>query len=166
MRKLRATVRLSWPHVILPVHSMRMCLVTWSCPTLCDLMDCSLLGSFVHEILQARILEWVAIPFYRGSFQPGDQIQVSCTVGGFFTVWATREAPVHDIAKTNTWLGSEVCLIEVSLTFSLPRMKEEVQNKETVYRKDSGVVATVDRPSKALKMWILPFRLLFWYESE
>ena len=85
MRKLRATVRLSWPHVILPVHSMRMCLVTWSCPTLCDLMDCSLLG-FVHEILQARILEWVAIPFYRGSFQPGDQIQVSCTVGGFFTV--------------------------------------------------------------------------------
>ena len=45
-------------------------------------------------------------------------------------------------------------------------MKEEVQNKETVYRKDSGVVATVDRPSKALKMWILPFKLLFWYESE
>ena len=38
-----------------------------SCPTLCDLMDCSPPGSFVHGILQARILEWVAIPFSRGS---------------------------------------------------------------------------------------------------
>ena len=45
-------------------------------------------------------------------------------------------------------------------------MKEEVQNKETVYREDSGVVATIDGPSRALKTWILPFRLLFWYESE
>ena len=44
------------------------------------------------RILQARILEWVAISFSRGSSQPRDQIQVSCIAGGFFTFWATREA--------------------------------------------------------------------------
>ena len=45
----------------------------------------------VHGILQARILQWVAIPFSRGSSQPRDQTQVSHIVGGFFTSWATRE---------------------------------------------------------------------------
>ena len=43
-----------------------------SCPTLWDPMDCSLLGSSVHGISQARILKWVAIPFSRGSSQPRD----------------------------------------------------------------------------------------------
>ena len=47
-------------------------LVTHSCPTLCDLMDCSLPSSSVRYILQARILGWVAIPFSRGSSQPRD----------------------------------------------------------------------------------------------
>jgi len=47
-------------------------LVAQSCPTLCDPMDCSLPGSSVHGILQARILEWVAIPFSRGSSQSKD----------------------------------------------------------------------------------------------
>ena len=48
-------------------------------------MDYSLPGSSVHGILQARILEWVALPFSRGSFQPRDWTQVSCIAGGFFT---------------------------------------------------------------------------------
>ena len=48
-------------------------------------MDCSLPGSSVHGILQARILEWVAIPFSRGSSQPRDRTQVSCIAGEFFT---------------------------------------------------------------------------------
>ena len=56
-------------------------------------MDYSLPGSSVHEILQARILEWVAMPSSRGSSQPRDQTQVSCIAGRFFTIWATREAP-------------------------------------------------------------------------
>ena len=64
-----------------------------SCPTLCDPMDYSSPGSSVYGILQARILEWVAIPFSRGSSWPSDQIWVSCIVGRFFTSWATREAP-------------------------------------------------------------------------
>ena len=55
-------------------------------------MDCTLLGSSVHGILQARILEWVVVPFSRGSSQPKDRTQVFCIVGRFFTIWATREA--------------------------------------------------------------------------
>ena len=46
----------------------------------------------VHEILQVRILEWVAVPFSRGSSQSSDQTQVSHIVGRFFTIQATREA--------------------------------------------------------------------------
>ena len=56
------------------------------CLTVCDPMDC-----IVHGILQARILEWVAFPFSRGSSPPRDRTQVSCIAGGFFTCWATRE---------------------------------------------------------------------------
>ena len=63
-------------------------LVTQSCPTLCNPMDCSPPGSSVHGILQARILEWVAISFSRRSSQPGDQTLVSCIAGRFFTVYA------------------------------------------------------------------------------
>ena len=50
-------------------------------------------GSSVHEILQVRIVEWVAIPFSRGSSQPRDQTWVSYIVGRFFTIWATRGIP-------------------------------------------------------------------------
>ena len=66
-------------------------LVAQSCLTLCDPMDCSLAGSSVHGILQARILEWVVIPFSRGSSGPRDWTCISCIAGGFLTVWATRE---------------------------------------------------------------------------
>ena len=61
-------------------------LVTQSCPTLCDPKDCSLPGSSVHGILQARILEWGAICFSRGSSQPRDRTQVSYIVGRSFTI--------------------------------------------------------------------------------
>ena len=67
-----------------------------SCPTLCDSMDCSLPGSSVHGILQAGKLEWVAIPFYRGSSWPRDWTRVSCIAGEFFTIWATRKPTVSE----------------------------------------------------------------------
>ena len=60
-------------------------LVARSCPTVCNPMDCSPSGSSVHGVLQARMLEWVAIPFSRGSSGPRDQAQSSCIPGGFFT---------------------------------------------------------------------------------
>ena len=59
--------------------------VAQSCPTLWDPVDYT-----VHGILQATILEWVAVPVSRGSSQPRDQNQVSCIAGGFFTSWATK----------------------------------------------------------------------------
>ena len=62
------------------------CLITQSCPTLCNPMDCSPPGSSVHGISQARLeMEWVAISFSRGSSQLRDQTCVSCTAGRFFT---------------------------------------------------------------------------------
>ena len=61
--------------------------VAQSCPTLCDPTDYT-----VHGILQAWILEWVSVPFSRGSSRPRDWTQVSHIVGGFFTSWAVREA--------------------------------------------------------------------------
>ena len=60
-------------------------LVAQLCLTLCDPMDCSPPGSSVHGILQARMLEWVAIPFSKGSSQPRERTQVSHIAGGFLT---------------------------------------------------------------------------------
>ena len=65
-------------------------LVVHSCSNVCDPLDCSPRGSSVHVLFQARILEWVAIPFSRGSSHPRDQTQLFCIAGGFFTIWATR----------------------------------------------------------------------------
>ena len=66
--------------------------VAQSCPTLCDPLNYTIPGSFVHGILQARILEWIAVPFFREFSQPRDQTQVSLIAGGFFIIWATSEA--------------------------------------------------------------------------
>ena len=63
-----------------------------SCVRHCDPMDCSPPGSPVHGILQARILEWVALPFSRGSSLPRTWKQISCIRGRFFAFWDTKEA--------------------------------------------------------------------------
>ena len=81
------------------------------CPTLWDAMDCSLSGSCVHWILQARISECIAIPFSRGSSWPMDQTQVSCMVGRSFTIWATRER------KIPKWSSSRQHLTLSCLTY-------------------------------------------------
>ena len=71
--------------------------VAQSFPTLSNPMDCSLSGSFVHGIFQARVLEWIAISFSRGSSQPRNRTHVSCIAGKCFTIWATREALLINI---------------------------------------------------------------------
>ena len=63
-----------------------------SCPTLCDPMECSPPVSSVQGILQARILEWAAMPSSGGSSWPRDPIQASVSAGRFFTIWTTRDA--------------------------------------------------------------------------
>ena len=85
------------PLVTVWVHakSLQLCL------TLCDLMDYSPAGSSVCGILQARIMEWVALPFSKGSSLPRDRTQVSCTAGRFFIVWTTRRAHFSDYPKLN-----------------------------------------------------------------
>ena len=74
--------------------------VTQSCLTLCHPMDCTVPG-----ILQARIPEWVAFPFSRGSSLHRNWTGVSCTAGGFFTKWAIREAKSADKGRhyTSIW---------------------------------------------------------------
>ena len=85
--------------------------VAQSCPTLCDPVDCILPGSFPDGILQARILEWVAISFSRGSSQPRDQTGVSRIAGRCFNLWATSSV----ISKnyTTAWRCS-LCLLIAS----------------------------------------------------
>ena len=68
------------------------CSVAQSCPALCDPRHGSMPGSSVRGISQAGILEWVAIPFSRGSSRPRDQTRVSCIAGGLLTVLVTRVA--------------------------------------------------------------------------
>ena len=91
-------------------------LVTQSYPTLCISMDCSPPGSPVHGILQARILEWVAIPFFRGYSWPRDQTQVSYTAGRCLTVWATRKTYVQNRI-------SNVFILPTNLGWTLNRSK-------------------------------------------
>ena len=62
------------------------------CQTFCDPMACSLPGSSIHRIFQARVLDRVTISFSRGSSWPKDWTQILCIAGRRFTIWATREA--------------------------------------------------------------------------
>ena len=86
-----------WDQQVMRTHSTQVkeseSEVAQLCPTLCNPMDCSLPGSSVHGIFQARVLERVAISFSRGSSRPRDQTWVSHVAGRCFTLWATREAP-------------------------------------------------------------------------
>ena len=90
-------------------------LVGQSCPTVCDPMDCSPLGSSVHGISQARTLGWFAIPFSRGSSWPRDWTQVSCTAGRFFTIWATREACRQDLEWSESTTNDRQKLVRFKL---------------------------------------------------
>ena len=74
--------------------------VAQSCPTLCNMMDGSPPGSSVHGILQARILEWVAISFFKGPSRHRDRTQVSHIGDRHFNLWATREANVYSNSES------------------------------------------------------------------
>ena len=78
---------------IIPTIMSLPLILKWSRSVMSDPVDCSPPGSSIHGILQARILEWVAISFSRGSPGPRDWTRVSCLAGRCFNLWATREAP-------------------------------------------------------------------------
>ena len=88
-------------------------LVPQSSPILCNPMDWSPPGSSIHGISQTRMLEWVAISFSRGYSQSRDQTQVSCISGRFFTIWATREAPVF--SKIHKFFSLNSVLLKIYL---------------------------------------------------
>ena len=106
-------------------------LVTQSCPTLCDCTDYRPPGSSIHGILQARILEWVAIPFSRGSSRPRDQTQASYTASRFFTIWATGK--IWNIGITQR-LGSCVFYGSCQSASCLYLDKEEISVTVTTAR--------------------------------
>ena len=85
------------------------------CLTLCDPMDCSRPGSSVHGIFHARILEWVAISYSRGSSPPRDRTRVSCVsciASRFFTCWAIEEALDSILKGRDITLPTKVRLVK------------------------------------------------------
>ena len=98
-----------------PVGKVKV-LVAQSCPTLGSSMNCSLMDSSVLGILQARILEWVAIPFSRGSSQPRDA-NLPCIAGRFFTLWVTMEALDY---RRHHWIEAAVTAIQFNTWIHLP----------------------------------------------
>ena len=141
-----------------------VCLVTKLCPTLCYSMDYSLPVSSVHGILQAKILEWVAISFSRGSSQPKNRTWVSCIAGRFFTNWAMREAlfkneqaQTSHLNRTNwrgvfktwqtlAWIWLTYAISPKSL-FLFNRIKKK---KKALKEKESGLLYSREAPTLKL----------------
>ena len=94
---------------------------------LCDPMVCSTPGSSLHGILQARIVEWVAIPFSRGSFWPRDQTWVSWIAGRFFIVWANGTVRGRWTGKVTVW---KLRGLSMKLLASLPEALVRVDKLE------------------------------------
>ena len=92
-------MHLRWSLPIVLLCSSKSCVYAQLRPTLCDPLDCSLPVSSIHRISQARILEWVAISSFSGSFWPRDPTRASCVscIAGRFTCWAIREAQLKAI---------------------------------------------------------------------
>ena len=108
--------------------------VAQSCPTLCNPMDCSLPGSSIHGIFQARVLEWVAISFSRRSSWPRDWTRVSYIVGRCFTVWATREYIMWNAGLDESQAGIKIAWRNINslryadYTTLVPESKEELKS--------------------------------------
>ena len=103
-------------------------LVTQSCPTLRDSMDCSPQASLSIGSLQVRILEWVAISFSKESFQPRDWTHISHISGRFFMVWAPGKPKptnlkIRDfflvVIRMETMFCTAFCILSASQTFSV-----------------------------------------------
>ena len=99
-----------------------VCLVAQLCLILCDPMDYIPPGCSVHGILQARILEWVFIPFSRGSSLPRNQAVISCIAVGYLTAPATRKDPPERGREIHSLIRGHVLLL----------FREQQSNVETI----------------------------------
>ena len=105
-----------WMYIVCACSVAQSYPIAQSCPTLCSPMDYSLSGFFVHGIFQARILEWVAIPYSRGSSQLRDRTQVSYIGRQVLYHYTTREARngaclavKSRLWSYTTWVESRFC---------------------------------------------------------
>ena len=141
-------------------------LVIQSRQTLCDPMDCNPPGSSVHGILQARILNLVAFPFSRKSFQPRDQTWVSCTAGRFFTIWATRDVKnriwtySYRCTKSGITWGCSHPLVLCKLQPGDNSSEREESREDT--REETGLLKwetiwPTHTPNFLIAFWLLPF---------
>ena len=120
------------------------CLVAKSFPNLCDPMDSSTPGSSVHEISQARILEWVAISFSRGSSWPRDRTCIPCIVRQILYHWATRKANPREEDIKNSGCRPKLNLIKYIKKFK-------------IWKKVKGI-----RYIKVLLKWMITYSNISW----
>jgi len=137
--------------------------VAQSCLTLCDPMDCSLPGSSVHGIFQARVLEWGAIAFSRRSSRPRDRTWVSLIVGRRFTIWQQAafnfaHRPLHDHTMSRAVYlskGEPPQSSVTSLNWGCLPEKEKNSSQDFTY---------------SVSLWILPSKIgnfiLYWEKTH
>ena len=116
----------------------------------CDPRDCSPPGSPVHEIFQARILEWIAISFSRGSSQPRDWTWVFCIAGRLFTGWAMRE-----VTYKESWVPKNWCFwtVELEKTLESPLDCKEMGCWERLKAGEEGDNRGWDRWMASVTQW-------------
>ena len=136
-------------------------------------MDCSLSGSSVHGILQAKILEWVAISFCQGSSRPRDRTWVSRIAGRLFTIWVTRESQINQNSNLSSLLTSSVTFSFLNFGFLLPWILSAPTLK--VYWEDKAHVSTwyivntrflwvhIELPVSTIKTSLCPLNLSHWF---
>ena len=126
--------------------------------------EASLQPHTVHGILQARILEWVAFPFSRGSSQPRDRTQVSRIAGGFSTSWATRETPC-----CLTWGQTMVEVMKITANFfkrshaHTAALSQETKNthKPAIFRFLTAWILLLTLPM-VFNMLLWPYKSASW----
>ena len=138
-----AGVRMSNPPEAKPSFHLTLfwlygCSLTKLCPTLCDPMDCSPPGSFVHRISQAGILERIAISFSRGSSQPRNRTCISCTGRWVLYQWATCGT---------FFLPTAVMPCSVTVSWAVPQFHRPIITlRETKYTRHAvGIIQGVER---------------------
>ena len=117
------------------VRSGQVRSVAQSCSTLCDPVNCSLSCSSIRGILQARLLEWGATAFCRGSSWCRDRTRVSHVVGRHFTIWATREVPWIEFLSP----GGQGSQHFSQLSNKLSRAKTIIREKRVLYNHKRSV---------------------------
>ena len=121
-----------WALATLVVKSESESEVAQSCPTLCDPMDCSLSGSSIHGIFQARVLEWIAISFSRGYSPPRNRTLVSLIAGRCFTIWATREAQLLSLHKSLCEVTQRIYLLSSQPSWRMSVASGSIHNSSGI----------------------------------